>query len=1280
MPVISKTITAIAPEPTPVRERIPGVWRCLEIRYGENERVFSLSHQEAKAFMPTGAVFVGALKSSSDISQNCGYLTGRATITAPSYTLVDKDSEVTNFLKSKNDNGRGSLGVIVREYEWPAWSPFPVNSLVEILMRIEAKGTWQLENHTWSAGGNIVLQCKDINRGLDKEILNPYQWKLTGSISDTVNFIPTDITPNQIAEQDVFFTRGQHYNAHPNERGCYLELSTDEIVFATGLEERAGVVGFVLGGRGEFNTIPEAISIADDVEPTNYPTILEYIVIDEPIQTMAYALCVGETFDGRVLPRHWSAGIDSTWINRYSYALYANPFRLEFRNPGKQVAKRWIESQVLSADTAVHAIDNQGRLTWTPVVTPTDTAAGQIRLDKDNCQNSINYVLRHDKTSIHSSVSIEYNHNENNPNNKFESRVIYDNPFSSSFNEVNKATTHSFEGIRDGIHTSGQVRKLGIAIGDDNYYEKQFLEVECLIPDIRLGSLVAVDFPHIRDDMGNTGALKRTMIVTASSERRSDRVTRYTLTGTQQIAADTFAGQAQHNLPVEEYMRDGIDITTLPGVTLTAGRLTGSMTLTMGQKYYYVNEGNLGDGVQWGPGLTVNIAGTGPAIQWWCFGPWVNNADFSLAGRSDNQGGAGQTTDTPQMVGDPGMIASGSAGGSLKIDRNFTTRSVTNDGNSITVYTPRGDYQVVNRPSRISSTSFPRVPPIVLDANNGRLGGLPANLGGMGGLGGPVSLGVDTDRHPQFVNDFSPSNPQSAVANGSAGGTGGGAFVSVTWGGVNNGVITTSGGRPITPPSASITGQSFYGGEGAGGAPGAWLWIVDGNHPAPVISGSNFIAQLGQPWVPGVAASNQRGRDRDSNIIRSNLTPTFGENLWNEAHRILYTPASETVQSVFAESIFSSLAISRQQDGKIELIVTSGNTPPSNGLPGDMAIPQAQLDNVDNPEPFAWVMNDARKWEQINWATAAGDYTTLLEVNRRFGGTESILSATRPEGAAAGTHWLDSSTGAEWILGATPQEDRLFRDNGVSVGEELLNDPNFALYGQGIRHWVFTRDADYQPLNLLDVLAQEILDAFITHGQVEGEFGAPSTAVSGVDQVPPPVSMGAVAISPTEISVDWVQPADTTGILSQEVLVDTVPQPATSKPFLITGRTPEQVYNIRVRNVGASDTRSTSVSTNVTMPPAGGVGGQIGIVLTDTGRTVSGTAYQDNASIPIEQGREIRLTLDNGTFFLSSVGANGAFTFNVPSSADGNLNKLASIYTNNGSGENEAQLTFTYEL
>jgi len=116
------------------------------------------------------------------------------------------------------------------------------------------------------------------------------------------------------------------------------------------------------------------------------------------------------------------------------------------------------------------------------------------------------------------------------------------------------------------------------------------------------------------------------------------------------------------------------------------------------------------------------------------------------------------------------------------------------------------------------------------------------------------------------------------------------------------------------------------------------------------------------------------------------------------------------------------------------------------------------------------------------------------------------------------------------------------------------------------------------------------------------------------------------------------------------------------------------------RNAGLSPINVRRNTATGSSNNGGGSTATSGITLTDQGRTVAGTAYQDNGGAVIAQGRQGTVTLADATQLTFSVGAGGAFSVTFPSTNDSNLGQQASVYTQNAAAGTAAQLNFTYEL
>jgi len=487
-----------------------------------------------------------------------------------------------------------------------------------------------------------------------------------------------------------------------------------------------------------------------------------------------------------------------------------------------------------------------------------------------------------------------------------------------------------------------------------------------------------------------------------------------------------------------------------------------------------------------------------------------------------------------------------------------------------------------------------------------------------------------------------------------------------------------------------LTSKQFYTQAGSGSGPATVIIGIDGPF-VPLDIAAHVEAYPGETFYQGThmaepSLTRVAGGTHHSHFKalshQTNMAPICS--------RVLYMPARAKVQEKDVGSIFSSLAISRQKDGLIRLIpmddvITSDPaTHPSDGNPGDIAVWQLDLDGT-NAEPPTWIMNDKYTWVPLDWSTAANDYFDKILIYRKTGGTISILLPTRPVGYPAGTHWMNSSNGTEWILGVTAAEDEPYRAQGVPVGDELIENGNFS---QGSKNWIFTRNANLKPVNVYQALVDSIAQAFIAQGTLEGEFGDPLeiTETASSSNVLPLVSMNVTVSGDDQLTVSWEQQIDDSSIDRVELSINaTVLTGVTTSPHVITGLQPGTAYSVQGRNVGTNGNRSTMIAKNATTSGVGS-SGQLGIAFTDTGSTltnagrrVAGTARENNAPVLIQQGRAIFLTLNNGHEIESDVGAGGEFVFYVPTPLDGNLNKSAFVYANNGTDATRSQAEFLYE-
>lgn len=1287
MATLTKVVSVPAFEPirTPITfEAKP--WRAIEIDFGPGQQVWIVSHTDSISSLPAGATTLTArLKSLSDVSRSAGYLTdGRSTITQPVYDVIDTDNTLSDFFATKAVNGIGTLNRIIREYEWISGNDLPLDDDGD--HQSLAKGTWLFADHTSREYGTLVtINCKDIHYGLDVEICEPMTWTIAEGfgVGDPLDPSVNNLTIKTTIPVATFnddpskywrpFEHGEHYHHESGQTGTYMRLESRpptanglpdprlaEIVWATSMYEDAGYIKIdVL--RARLLTERQAVEISDNDTAENGPQLLEWIYIDETVTTMFRALTTGVAGQ-RTLPSHWHANADTRWICN-SIAAYVTDLRLKFVNPGAVTAMAFIEKEVLNAYPAVAPVNNRGQLAFKPFYLANDFMEGSSAstvFDETNCVTNKTIQLIHKKDQIATGIEIKYNWDAQRE--FFVTPVKYVSTESEEFNGFSKTKTLELLGLHNGVHTPGQIQKLAKIYGDAYFYEMQEIQIESFANDIELGTLVHVQFSTniVMNDANRTTSaapLDRVMTVTAATEIRATRTTRYTLHGTQRYASDFFDTLESHNLSIAEYKRGGIDIWPMVN--------SGVVTLEMGKKYYYVDDANPGEGLTVDENVTVNITGSGKMPQIWCYGylDWTPDLDFT--GLGGNPGSAGGDEFTTPVETSGGVL--GGRDSSVAMDVN----AVHYLSENVLIFAQR--FRVTSLPRTIQRQAHSRIPSFALSTNDGHLGGYPADLSGMGGAGAPVS---------KLTNRVQYQSPEIVHIQGSAGGSGGGSVMFVCWSMVMRGVITTSGTDAEPQYQGFIQGQEFKGARGGGGSAGGLLIVVDGVHPVPIINESNFKAFNGNGSLDG---RTQEGSVNTNGVISPPRQVPTPVNNWNALHKIVNTPPIEYRQELKSGYI-SSLAVSRQKDGEIELYITSSAIdPPSNGLPGDLGIWDTQLSDVSNEFPAAaWIMDDDFIYQPINWNTAPEDYSTLLYVNRAFGGNTSILSDTRPVGESVGTHWINSVTGMQWILGATADDDTLFKVEGVGVSNDLVVDGNFAMSASGHGRWCATRDDALAPVNALTTDLQAIANAFITNSRLEGEFVDP--VVEGAlppSAVPPPVLVTAQPVSSTEMIVNYMNPLDTTRIDFHEFTLNgnVVATQVGGSGYQHTGLVLNTQYTVGVRNVNNDGTTSMLVEAVGTTFDETGTG-PLGITLTSsgTGRIVSGNAYQDNASILILEGMPIRMTLFNGTYFDEQIQAAGAFSFTVPSSQDNQSGLAAEMFTWNGSPETVVIHNFTYQL
>jgi hypothetical protein len=1281
MPLLTAAITQFGDEPTPVPQLIAEPRHAVRITFAPGQQVWVISHDDVLPYITPGA---SVLKTKlldeplPNLNRSAGFDTGKATITSPVYRFVDVDDELTALFADKNVNGYGSYNRLIEEWhvEKDTQIATPGGLVRDTIM---PKYTGIIQDH--SRLYNIVeIETADISRGLDDEIFEPLKWNLRSGITATQTTIPTTLPVDQIADYQALFQHANWYLADPGVTIGYARIdSTGEIFSYTGFVNQAGIATFTGVTRGVLRTVKSAVDVPINTEPQKRPSISEWIVIDEPATDFVKALIVGHTSTFRYLPKHWSAHKGTRWVFGFSFAKYATPLRFQFQNPGKVKCRDFFEREILTYMGAVLTINGAGQLVWTSRARPVDSDAGSLVLDPSNCVEGNELVLRHVKSDIHPSFKINFDYDA--IADKYLSPYLYRDIESEEHNGIEpgkRVKEFSSKGLHSGIHTSTQIQKLVATFGDDYFYEKLSLTIESFINDIPLGSLVTVDFPNVKDDASGTAdaePLKRTMLVTASSESRQKRTTTYTLSGSLYVQSTRQASQRLHNMEVSEYRRGKTNIATLPGISISNGIATGNITLQMGKHYYYVDSAEAGTGLEFSQNLNVTVTGSGPMLGIWVFGPFDCKTTIDLTAKSGHAAGIGQTQNTRATNGVPGYVLTSRSSGSIQVDSVYSTFLSSNE----TIYNRAGF--VVSGGSRGNTTAgrYSRSPDPAIDLNNGILGGLPSDMGGTSGAGGPMSTYYDSARQPQSVAGSTGTVPSTQYINGSNGGVGGGSLLTVSWGFslTGNGKVILDGGDSGAVNSYTYSGQTIYGGVGGPGGPGVILSVIDGNHPYPVFTATNVIARFGNANLPGIGVYGN-SRHRDDGEYCSPLRPTGRFNEFQSCTRVAYTPEPENVQqrSSAIDEFFEN-----QRDGRVRMFIADSD--PSNANPGDMRITQLAVDsNASNP-PFRVLTREG--WRDFVRGVDDFEYVydALISGQREYGSVEIIASATRPQGKPDGTIWYNTVTKTEWLLYEN-SDDVLLRENGVPQGENLIDDLSFARSLAGENLWLFTRDSTVAPINVRNPsVATDVVDGGGTSTTVGITLSDAGRTVAGVAYQNDGGGVIVAGRGGTVTLNDGAQLSFTVG--SGGAFSVTFPSSEDDNLGLQgsiytsnSGAGTEAQLNFVYQLDGTGGVPSTGGDTDD--GGGGGGGSTSGITLSDAGRTVAGVAYANDGSGIIVEGRGGTVTLNDGTVGNFTVGANGSFSVTFSSAHDNNLGLQASVYTANAASGTDAQLNFVYEL
>jgi hypothetical protein len=791
--------------------------------------IYLTSHNDITSV--PGDVIEAVVERPSAFSQRIYPDEGRSDIGAFTFTIVDKDKQLTESLRSQlQDENAGIRGKKV-EF-WLGYKGFDFSAFVLFTTQIVTGISYR--------AGLYTVKCADITREQRQQIFEPVSTTLLATISAS----DTTILVNDTSKF-VRVAHGPSFSDAPSATVGYIRIEDEIIRYAD--EPSPG--SFTGCTRGVFNT--RAIEHAVDPNtPTSRRTkVEEFIYLEMPGPKLA--LCVLTGSHGSIeLPEHWHLGIDPDFIREADYEgigtdLWnpsddSDPAVLVARFDGlkAQDGKRFLEKELyllLGCFSPVYADGTLGLRRRVPVISQ---AAHVVTLTQDNIVSMGELV--HDLEGMHNFLQVLWSYDDIQDD--FLRKTIFIDTESVERHGKSPRLDYEFRGLHSqragDITISNRLDSMRDAYNEPP--QRLSATVFGSLNGLEVGDIGRVKVPEtiLRDFVANPGEYNRAFEI---QQRTYDAVSGdvdLQLFGSTSRPITLPFGNNETALPDDFYDSEGTalgSVITITGGTMATGThtLTGHATLTNAEAIYYY----LGDLII-PNGCTINIEEN---VQLRVMGFLTNNGVINGVG-----GGLAGVSD-PAAVwdefaqGNPGFIGNCYGRNGIRFQ---------SGGDGI--------FAGGNAPQNFVRGKYDAFPVISLAVVDGALFGLPDDMRGSGGSHGG-----------RVVESFSGGGTPAIRAAGGPGAPGG-AGLCIVCRGMSFGAsaeINLDGADPATTSPYNASGDiDLYPGTGAAGGPGAFLLLLDGDTlSVPNITLTNFsaktgtIAQLGAEEVPTSVALTPGG-------------------------------------------------------------------------------------------------------------------------------------------------------------------------------------------------------------------------------------------------------------------------------------------------------------------------------------------------------------------------------------------------------------------------------------
>jgi len=666
-----------------------------------------------------------------------------------------------------------------------------------------------------------IIRCSDIQRSERKQIFDLKETTLTQSVSAEVS---TYLPVNSITGFELV-AHGSSYSVHANTSITYVKIE-DEIVAISSFTTTHPQYGnaFEITQRGALNTKAAFHNVDVNADADRRTKVEEYVYLEMPAPKLAYAILTGKLYaqGSAVLPSNWHLDIGTAFVRQSDFITIGldwwNPtddtqgFNVRFTGLKKQDAKKFLEREIMYLMGAFMPVYADGALGFKRMTGVLTNSSYVRTIDQFNTISHSD--LEHDIKGVQNNIEIQWNWNDRK--NGYTRRNVLLDSESIARHGLSIPLVISFRGLHGSIHTVELLQNRFDALRDRFSGPPLRLSVECFsyLNILEVGDIVRVVLSSI-DDYKNDSTIDRAFEVQQVRIDWIKGTVRLELFGSSEGATEVAPSQTGNILPDSYYTSEGTELVAYLSAnyagesTITGGvlHITGSVTLpgddimtNASAIYYYDNDMTIDANatVRYTDNMQLRIKG-------------FYTINGGMEGKGAGYAGAANNFYNQTIFGEPdytGVYNEGTIG--------FLGTPISGGGIVINNYTDRVSYE--GHPTFGLNGSMP---PILLNyvSSTSTLNGIPDDLRGSSGSSGAVTrLGL----------------VKHNAGGGAGGSSGAGLFIISRGAGFGiNGKINTSGssgstGEYISFPPLFLPSASDYAGSGAGGAPGAVIFAIDG--------------------------------------------------------------------------------------------------------------------------------------------------------------------------------------------------------------------------------------------------------------------------------------------------------------------------------------------------------------------------------------------------------------------------------------------------------------------